>query len=107
MSIQIFCIHVSLYNEIMLCMQRKTKELISLRNCTADLLFCFSQKSNHRFHSLSHDTTFTMPRISKCVKIALHLQLIFNCGSVVFWVVAILIWPSLLCPARLDQSAQL
>ena len=23
-----------------------------------------------------------------------------KCGSVVFWVVAILIWPSLLCPAR-------
>ena len=33
----------------------------------------------------------------------LHIK----CGSVVFLVVAILIWPSMLCPARLDQFAQL
>ena len=93
-------------------------ELIRLRNCTADRRFCFSfffSKSNCRFHSLSHDATFTMPCVLKYVRIvmhAMHLQLIFqylhsNCGSVVFWAVAILIWPSLFCPARLDQSTQL
>ena len=61
--------------------KRKTKELISLHICTADLHFC--SKSNHRFHSLSHDATFTMPRISKYVKIALHLQFIFNACAVI------------------------
>ena len=58
---------------------------------------------------------FMASNISGCFigKIALHyLQLIVrylrrNCGSVLFLVVVILIWPSLLCPARLDQSAQL
>ena len=91
------------------------KKLISMHNCISDLCFVFFSKSNCRFHCLSHDATFTMPLVLKYVRIAMHamhLQLIFqylhsNCCSVVFWVVAILIWPSLLCPARLDQSAQL
>ena len=71
----------------------------------------FFSKSNHRFHSLSQDATFTMPYIKTCKSnnaFAVDFQCLrSNCGSVVFWVVAVLIWPSLLCPARLDQSAQL
>ena len=31
-------------------MHAEKKELISLRNCTAELHFYFSHKSNHRFH---------------------------------------------------------
>ena len=46
-------------------------------------LLLFS-KSNHRFHSLSQDVAFTMPRILKYVKITMHLQLIFNaCAAIV------------------------
>ena len=40
-------------------------------------------KSNHRFHSLSQDATFSMPCILKYVKITMHLQLIFNAGAVI------------------------
>ena len=43
----------------------------------------FFSKSNHRFHSLSQDATFTMPRILKYVKITMHLQLIFNACAVI------------------------
>ena len=43
----------------------------------------FFSKSNHRFHSLSQDATFTMPRVSKYVKITMHLQLIFNACAVI------------------------
>ena len=51
-------------------------------------LLCFV-KSNHRFHSLSQDATFTIPRILKYVKnnnaFAVDFQfLCSNCGSVVF-----------------------
>ena len=46
-----------------------------LNSCSALLFF---SKSNHRFHSLSQDATFTMPGILKYVKITMHLQLIFN-----------------------------
>ena len=49
----------------------------------------YFSKSNRRFRSLFHDASFTMPRVLKCVRIAMPLQLIFqnlhiNCGSVVF-----------------------
>ena len=55
-------------------------------NSLSALLFFF--KSNHRFHTLSQDATFTMPRILKYVKnnnaYAVDLQcLCSNCGSVV------------------------
>ena len=43
----------------------------------------FFSKSNHKFHSLSQDATFTMPRILKYVKITMHLQLIFNACAVI------------------------
>ena len=43
----------------------------------------FFSKSNHRFHSLSQDATFTMPHILKYVKITMHLQLIFNACAVI------------------------
>ena len=43
----------------------------------------FFSKSNHRFHSSSHDATFTVPCILKYVKIVLHLQLIFNAWTVI------------------------
>ena len=51
-----------------------------LNSCSALLFF---SKSNHRFHSLSQDATFTMPRILKYVKITMHLQLIFNACAVI------------------------
>ena len=48
----------------------------------------FFSKSNHRFHSLSQDATFTMPRILKYVKdnnaFAVDFQCLrSNCDSVV------------------------
>ena len=51
-----------------------------LNSCSALLFF---SKSHHRFHSLSRDATFTMPRILKYVKITMHLQLIFNACAVI------------------------
>ena len=51
-----------------------------LKSCSALLFF---SKSNHRFHSFSHDATFTMPRILKYVKITMHLQLISNACTVI------------------------
>ena len=76
---------------------KQTKELSSLRHCTADLRICFSLNQTTGVTGLFHDATFTMPLISKIGKIAMHLQLMFqylrsNCGSVVVWGVAILIW---------------
>ena len=50
------------------CRDKKTKELISQRNCTADLRFCFFSKSNRRFNRLSHKATFTMHRGLKIFK---------------------------------------
>ena len=49
----------------------------------------FFSKSNHRFHSLSQDATFTVPRILKCVKktnaFAVYFQCLRSiCDSVVF-----------------------
>ena len=103
--ILIFCMHKLLYYEIIICMHRKTKELISLAIVQLICAFVLS-KSNCRFHSLSHDATLKMLHVLKYVRTVTHMQLIFqylhsNCGSVVFWVGAILIWPSLLCPVRL------
>ena len=49
-------------------------------NSRSALLFSLNQP--HTFHSLSHDATFTMPRILKYVNI-MHLQLIFNACTVI------------------------
>ena len=49
---------------------------------TADQRFCFSLNQTTRF-TVSHDVTFTMPRILKYIKITLHLQLTFNACAVI------------------------
>ena len=55
-------------------------QFVQLNSWSALLFF---SKSNHRFYSLSQDTTFAMPRILKYVKITMYLQLIFKACAVI------------------------
>ena len=87
MSTQNLCIHVSMYYEIILCMQRKTKELISLHNRTADLRFCFSLNQTTGFRVYLKTRPYNASYIKICKNInvfAVDFQCLrSNCGSVV------------------------
>ena len=61
----------------------KNKEADQSAQLNSWSAFLFFSNSNHRFHSLSQDATFNMPRILKYVKITMHLQLIFNACAVI------------------------